>query len=148
MPDNNLRSGEDVEAILKIALRREVGTEHDLRQRLLQSAEELGISPEALATAERQYVAEQKIDEYMRVQKKEMRIQIAAFIGGNLMMHLIWAIVMFGDFYWPGIVLACWTFGFVIQYMTAMQRPESTDRRFRAWLEKQGDPGNMNGEIE
>lgn len=141
MPESELRSGDDVEAILKIALRNELKTDNDLRRRLTQSAEELGISPEALASAERQYLVEQRIEEYMRVQRKEMRTQVAAFVGGNLLMHVIWALVMFGQFYWPGIVLACWTFALIVEYIQTMQRPEPEDPRFRAWLEKRPDRG-------
>lgn len=145
MAESNLRSGEDVEAILKIALRNELGTDHDLRRRLAQSAEELGISPEALAEAERQYLAEQKVDGFMRAKKRGMQAHLATYLSVNLMLHVIWAIVMFGDFYWPGIVLAAWGAGMVSHYIFSRQRPEPNDPHYKMWLEM-GEPSSYTKE--
>lgn len=50
-----LQSEEDVEAILHLALKRKGSTERDLRERLLQSADELGLTPEEIDEAERLY---------------------------------------------------------------------------------------------
>lgn len=53
--NEHLRNDEDVDEILKLALRRHAADDGDLRQRLVASAAELGIDPAALEAAEEEY---------------------------------------------------------------------------------------------
>ncbi|MEI8282837.1 MAG: hypothetical protein WCG75_10565, partial [Armatimonadota bacterium] len=111
-----LQSGEDVDAILKIALKQDHGSSDELRLRLTRSAEDLGISPEALAQAEQIYLAEgdqrrqqqlaeSKIDSFMKAKEAGFKAHIVSFLSTNLLLNVIWFLTG-RDFYWPGIVLA------------------------------------------
>ena len=143
-------SGEDVDAILKIALRQEHGSSDELRQRLTRSAEELGISPEALAKAEEVYLAEaQKADEqqiiqskignFMQAKRAAFHSHLVSFLSTNLMLHVIWYLTG-RDFYWPGIVLAAWGVGMASHWLHTKQRPSVNDRDFQRWIAL-GEPG-------
>ena len=55
--DQHLQSEEDVEAILRLAVQQSGEAPVDLRQRLQSTADELGITPEQLAVAEKEYRA-------------------------------------------------------------------------------------------
>lgn len=82
-----LRSDEDVDGILMLALRRQGRDDQDLRSRLLASAEELGISEEELALAEAEYakVHNQKADfiEFRQKQVREFREHFFTYIVVN-----------------------------------------------------------------
>ena len=134
-----LRSGEDVEAILKIALRNEHGSAEELRERLFRSADELGISPEALAKAEEQYRSEAKIDKYMEAKHAGFKASLMIYGATSILLHVIYFIVMAGKFYWPGIVVASFLVAIVIHYTFAKHRPSLSDPRFKLWLES-GEP--------
>lgn len=120
-------------------MRHEAGTEEGLRERLHRSAEELGISPEAIARAEQEYLLDRKLRDFTRAKMTAYKAHLISFVLVNLMLHVIWAIVMFGDFYWPGIVLACWGVGLISHYLYIKQKASASDPHFREWLEM-GEP--------
>lgn len=142
MAEPVLRSGEDVEAILKIALRNEHGSVTELRERLARSAEELGISPEALAKAEEQYRTEAKIDKYMEAKQSGFRSTLITYGAISVLLHVIYFIVMAGRFYWPGIVVASFLVAIASHYSYAKHRPAISDRRFQLWLQS-GEPSTV-----
>jgi hypothetical protein len=137
-----LRSGEDVEAILKIALRNEHGSVEELRDRLARSADELGISAEALALAEEQYRKEAKVDKYMVAKQAGLRASLITYGAITILLNVIYTITMFGKFYWPGIVLAAFGVAIASHYNEARQRPSLSDRKFLLWLES-GEPATV-----
>ena len=142
MAEPVLRSGEDVEAILKIALRNEHGSVAELRERLSRSADELGISPEALARAEEQYRAEAKVDKYMVAKQSGFRASLITYGAVTVLLNVIYTLTMFGRFYWPGIVLAAFGIAIATHYNEARQRPSLTDRKFQLWLQS-GEPSSV-----
>ncbi len=147
MAEPLLRSGEDVEAILKIALRNEHGSVDELRERLARSADELGISPEALAQAEEQYRKEAKIDKYMAAKQAGFRSSLITYGAITVLLNVIYTITMFGKFYWPGIVLAAFGVAIAGHFNDLRQRPSVNDRRFQLWLQA-GEPTSVNMDID
>ncbi len=133
MPDHTLRTGEDVDAILKIALNHEVTSGDELRHRLQQSASELGISPEALAKAEEIYLTEKKVDQFMAAKKAGLQAHMVSFVSTNVLLHVIWYLTS-RDFYWPGIVLASWGVFLASHWFFVKQRPNINDKHFQRWL--------------
>ncbi len=88
MPDEHLRSDEDVEQILRIAVKMPGGAgSTDLRSRLNEVAEELGITPEQLAEAERQYAAEkdhaQAMQDFVKEQRASFFRDLLPYLGFN-----------------------------------------------------------------
>lgn len=145
-----MKTGEDVDAILRIALQQEHGSADELRQRLTRSAEDLGISPEALARAEEVYLVEgerakknqdleSKLGRYMQAKLAGFKSHLMSFVTTNIMLHVIWFLTG-RDFYWPGIVLAAWGIGIGSHYVHVKQRPSPNDLDFRNWVEL-GEPG-------
>ena len=88
-----LTTEEDVDEILKLALRRQGRCDEDLRNRLLAAAEELGISPDELQSAEEEYVKtkEEKTEflEFHKRQVREFREHFFAYIIINTMLVVI-----------------------------------------------------------
>lgn len=74
-----LKSDEDVEAILRLAIREESSSTGDLRQRLKDAAGELGISEEQLAAAEKKYKAERETKEIKAFAEQDEKQQWIEF---------------------------------------------------------------------
>lgn len=88
-----LRSDDDVDEILKLALRKQSGGDGYLRERLQAAADELGIPDTALAEAEEEYHA-QKIDqqeftEFKNRQRREFRQHLFSYFIVNTMLVAI-----------------------------------------------------------
>jgi hypothetical protein len=66
-----LRSDDDVEAILRLAVNQNAGSSSDLRARLMETASELGLSPEQVAAAEREYLATKEQEVVARSEEEE-----------------------------------------------------------------------------
>ncbi|MFM9874422.1 MAG: hypothetical protein ACKVQS_13280 [Fimbriimonadaceae bacterium] len=75
MPDDQLRTDEDVEGILRLAVQQTTVDTADLRSRLSLSAEELGITEEQLKLAETQYFEEKeasRLREKIEIEEKAL----------------------------------------------------------------------------
>lgn len=84
---------QDVDEILKIAVHKSSVSDEILRQRLMMSANELGISPEALEEAQREYALKKKDIEAERAREELIR-QYSEDGRKGLVQHvLIYAIV-------------------------------------------------------
>ena len=115
-----------------------------LRQRLTRSAEDLGISPEALAHAEKVYLAESRlaesrsiaeshIDQFMKAKRVGFNSHLITFVSTNFMLHVIWYLTS-RDFYWPGIVMAAWGVGLASHFAFMKQRPSVNEPDIKRWL--------------
>lgn len=150
---DHLKTDDDVEEILRLAIRQSGASSDELRQRLEQSAQELGISPEQLAAAEAQYRAEQEAliakdqaiasekedyARYRRSQRDELLQHIAAYVAVNGFLAFIdirggnglsWA-------FWP---MLGWGIG-VFCHIAAYLFPNTDDglKGFRKWRKRHG----------
>jgi hypothetical protein len=136
-----LMTEEDVDEVLKLALRKQGREDHDLRARLVEAAEELGISPEELAAAEQEYALgkeeRREFHEFKQRQVREFREHFFAYIIINTLLVAInwitagtvnWAI-------WPilgwGIGLAFHAWGSLNTGSESFQEEFSNFRRRR-----------------
>ena len=120
-------SEDDAEQILRAAIMQSDDTSvvsgNVSRDRLQQMAAEAGISPEALARAEREIVAtrdEQRWrEEFRRKQRSRAMAHISSFFGTNLFMIAIWFLAG-GGYFWPIWLLIFWGLGVVKDVVSAM----------------------------
>lgn len=133
-----LESEEDVEAILRIAIRRESGgTETGLDQHLLAAARELGISGDALDAAKAEYLQQKRnrteLAEFQNYRLQGLRGHAISYFGVNTMLILM-------DFFrdqsisWSIYPLLGWGIGMAIHAgMTLLTKPTRESDEFIEW---------------
>ncbi len=140
MSEQHHYSDQDAEEILRIAAR-EAAAGGMSRERLLQTASELGISPETVERAEEQMRLKREAD---RVQEedRELRKQFQAeqrskfmtdfwsYIGINAGLIGIWALTG-SNYFWPAWVLVCWGMGVVVDFFMTFLNSDET--KFQRW---------------
>ena len=135
-----LTSDEDVDEILKLALRKQGVGDEDLRARLLASAEELGISESALAQAEEEYLAnradQQEFAEFKYRQKREFGQHFLSYLVTNAMLVAI-NIFTSGSVTWAVWPILGWGIGLVFHAWGALNSDsESFQEEFEAFRRK------------
>lgn len=152
MPDSeHLRSDEDVEAILRLAVRGTDTSSDQLRDRLKAAADELGISEDQLARAEEQYKRElegEQLEKYAqeeddRLWKEFRRTQLHDFMshfGVYLAVNLgLFAMDWFqgGGIQWAFWPMFGWGIAIVI-HLATMMSPYSGENveEFEKWKGK------------
>lgn len=140
MNENRQYSEQDAEEILRIASR-DAGMGGMTRDRLVETAAELGISPEAVAKAEEQLVlkreaerVEQEDQELRKQFEKEQRGSFMAdfysYLGVNAGLIGIWAMTG-GNYFWPKWVLLGWGIGLVTDFVSKFFNKDET--KFQRW---------------
>jgi hypothetical protein len=150
-----LNSSEDVDEILKIAIRKSAVGGDELRYRLEQSASELGIPAEALVAAEREHRIKKMLVKYKRAQAAAFNYHLVPYVMVNLLLVIIWATTMglksgFAAHFWPIYPIFGWGIGMASHAFAAFRRVDEDDPAFLEWL-KERDPfsGTMsNGTIK
>lgn len=151
----SVTSDEDVDEVLKIALRRQGRTDDSLRQRLVTSAEELGIPYEDLVEAEKEYVRQreerQEFYSFRKRQVREFREHLLAYfivngllVGTNLLTlgSVTWAV-------WPilgwgvGIAFHAWA-----SLNTGSESYQEDFARYRRRLAGRKDEGGSEGRFD
>ena len=137
MADNRIRSDEDIEEILRLAVRQGHEGTADLRKRLEESAGELGISPEALQRAEQQYFSKRGVEEELREYQENRRRgaigHLIAYLVVNLGLFLINRVTDPGEA-WHLFPLLGWGIGLFIHLGSVFfVKPAITDDEFRSW---------------
>lgn len=154
----SLRTDQDVEEILKLAIRNTGASDAALRQRLESAAHELGITPEALAAAEAQYRSqrvereaqeredaqfESAFQAHRKEEMKAMRDHAFSYVAVNAGLIFINAVTSFGQ-WWFFAPLMGWGIGLFFHLafgLGEMLRPQEDQRAdFRAKWEKKGRP--------
>jgi len=131
---------QDSEEILRIASR-EAATGGMSRDRLVETAAELGIPPEAVARAEEQLIKKREADriqaeeaelrkQYEQERRSSFRNDLFSYLGTNAGLIGIWWMSGHG-YFWPGWVLVGWGIGLVSDFLTTFfNRDES---KFQRW---------------
>jgi hypothetical protein len=142
----------DAEEILKLAMSRSPAAGAISREKLLQTAEELGITPEALADAElkyeRQKNEQQEFNEFIAQQRRGFFGHLTSYVIVNAFLVTINLITDPGDiwFHWP---LLGWGIGIAFHAVgtfakgSEMQREAFRDWRRRRTLVRLLDEGNL-----
>ena len=136
-----LKSDDDVDEILKIAVRKQGGSDLTLRERLQASAEELGISDSALAQAEQEYLQkraeEEEFLEFKRKQRREFREHLMSFVIVNAFLVTInfWTSGTVSWAVWP---ILGWGIGLAFHsWRTLNSDSQSFQQEFEAYRRKQ-----------
>lgn len=141
-----LKSDEDVEEILRLAVRGTTADRGSLRDRLKMSAEELGIPADALAEAEKEWLLRKRseadrLDEALD-RKLFKKIQVGEFIshlGAYLAINgfLFWLDFRKGnDIDWAIWPILGWGIAIVIHLFKLFGTDKETDREFQRWRKK------------
>lgn len=151
MASEHLRNEEDVEAILRIAVRGTDTTSDQLRERMKAAAEELGISEEELAAAEAKYRSEIEGEKLALIEKEDDAFLWRQFRRTqlhDLMAHWGWYLAvnaglfgfdLFADgrlswFFWP---LIGWGIAVLIHTFSAMSGySQENQDEFQKWKNK------------
>lgn len=154
MPSDELKlkSDEDVEAILRLAIQKASPTDDALRDRLKSAADELGITPEQLAAAEEEFraqksreVAQQQavLEEeaewklFRREQLHELYGHMGVYLAVNLGL-LSMDFFQNGRLDWSLFPLFGWGIGVLIHIVSTLAAHSSDNQdEFHKWRRKQ-----------
>ncbi|HVL38775.1 MAG TPA: 2TM domain-containing protein [Fimbriimonadaceae bacterium] len=135
----HLQDDADVEAILHLAIRKQ-GDSQMLRERLQVTAGELGISPEALAAAEREYrqqkVVDAELKEYDRHLRRDFWSHFLTYVIVNAGLSLI-NLVTGSSHFWALYPIIGWGIAVAIHAAeTFNKNDEEYQKGFRKWQKK------------
>ncbi len=143
---------EDIQAILQIAIARQAMSGEFTRSQLQEIAEDLGISPDILYQAEREWVAEQQLlseRELFKVyRERRSRQKVFKFLIVNASLLLLdW--VTGGGLSWSLILLLLWGSGLTLNIWRASQvEGDEFERSFQIWRRKRQIQQSMNGLVD
>lgn len=139
MEGPHLQTDEDVEQILRLALRQSTGgSSLALRERLRASASELGISEEQLEAAERQYRATKERDREFEQYKREERNGFYGHLIPYVLVNIFLAAMAIGDHEsWYIYPLFGWGIGLAIHAFAALNTKSAHfQKEFESWRAK------------
>lgn len=131
----NLKSEDEVEAILSLAIRKS-SDEIDLKSRLMETARELGISEEAVMQAAKEYSSKRAVTndlaEYQEYRKRGFIQHLVPYVVVNAFLIFMAR----GDSWWIYPCLG-WGIGLAIHFgNTFFTKPSVTDDEFLTWRMK------------
>ena len=152
MSHSNLSNDDDIEAILKIAVTQSSSIDgRSLRDRLMASAAELGLTPDQVAAAEEQWAREEKerrdLVEFTALRKKRFWSKFGSFAALDAVAVAV-NMVTAGSIGWA-VWFLLWTGFALVMYASGTFFPNSVrfQRRFRRWRRKR-DAGTATDETE
>jgi hypothetical protein len=134
---------QDAEEILRLASR-EVATGSMTKEKLLQTAAELGISPEAVERAEKQLVMKKEADriqdedkvlrkQYQQEKKNSFMGDFFSYLGVNAFLIGIWWFTG-AHYFWPKWVLFGWGLAVVGDFVTTFFGED--EAKFQRWKKR------------
>lgn len=146
MSNQQFYDDNDAEEILRLASRDAVAGGMS-RERLMQTAAELGITPEAVARAEKQLTTKREADR-IQLEEVELRKQfrkerrrsffndLGSYLGVNTFMIGIWLFTSgIHSYFWPGWVLGGWGIGLVSDFWDTFVAGDD-EKKFQRWLKR------------
>ena len=143
--EEHLTSDDDIEAILRLAVRTEGATAENLRERLLSTAAELGISEQAREAAEAKYRLERQAEVtavedatdrhlFKRMQWSAFFSHLATYFIVNS--FLAWIDLRDGGIGWVYWVLFGWGIGVALDFVSRLTWTEEREKEFRKWQKR------------
>ncbi len=140
MNNDRQYSEQDAEEILRIASR-DAGMGGMTRDRLVETAAELGIPPEAITKAEEQLVLKREAErveqedtelrkQFERERRGNFMADLYSYIGVNAGLIGIWWMTP-TNYFWPKWVLLCWGIGVVTDFIATFLNKDET--KFQRW---------------
>jgi len=153
--EEHLKSDDDIEAILRLAVHQSSGSTGDLRARLMATADELGLTPEQVAAAEEAYRQEKTVEtarvlnevedrrlwkEFRRSQRGDFVSHLGTYVVVNaFLVWLDWN--QGGGLSWAMWPIAGWGIGIAIQFFKLLAGvSEENTTEFESWKKKRAKP--------
>lgn len=136
MARQRFKETDPVEEILKIALDNEGGVDNSLRQRLLASASELGISEEAALAAERQWLLQREQQMELEAYRTHVKVEFLGHLGIYLVVNLflIGINLLKGGHAWSAYPLLGWGIGVCCHLVAAIvEMKHPSDKDMNKW---------------
>lgn len=136
-----LQTDEEVDEILRLAIRKTGVTDQTLQERLRESAHELGISEEALQLAAQEYYGNQATEAdraaFEQHRKQTFYEHLVPYIAVNAFLTGIWLVTSPGDTFWPIFPMLGWGIGLAIHFgMTFLVKGSDYEKEFEKWRRK------------
>jgi hypothetical protein len=148
MARQRFRDTDPVEEMLRIALENQGGADLSLRQRLLASASELGISEEAALAAEQQWKDQHKQEEELEQYRAHVRWPLYTHAGLyaviNTFLVLLNLLTDHGRVDWAYYVILAWGIGLGSHLVAAwgqLKHPQGEE--FEAWKNSRQQTGKV-----
>lgn len=111
-----------------------------MRERLNAAADELGLTPEQVAEAEKKYFIEQQekaeFEEFKKHQRSDYFEHLGAYLGVNAVLFVI-NYMTAGQISWAWWVLLAWGIGIVVGFPSAfMVNGNSFQNEFKQWQKR------------
>ena len=139
----HIQNDEDVEEILKRAIRQETVEGTTLRERLSMAASELGISDEALLRAEAEYRAEKSTEnlraEFVKTRRNNAKSEALGLLTPILIVLAIDFFtfnMLFGGLSWSLLVSGILLAVMIGKLIPVIFNPEGTEEDFEKWARR------------
>jgi hypothetical protein len=148
MARQRYQDSDPVEEILRIAMQNQGGPDLALRQRLLASAAELGISEQAVLQAEQQWQEqkqrEEELEEYRAHTLRSLNTHLGIFVVVNMMLVFMDLLSTHGHITWSVWPILGWGIGLGCHLVAAMvQIKNPGGEEFQTW--KSGEAKHHHG---
>ncbi|MEA2552145.1 MAG: hypothetical protein QOJ65_321 [Fimbriimonadaceae bacterium] len=149
MSRQRFRDSDPVEEILRIAIQNQGGGDALLRQRLLSTASELGISEEAALQAEKQWLETRKQEEELDEYRSHVRRELMAHAGVYLVINAILVIIslLTSSYFWAIWPILGWGIGLgshAVIALLQLQNPGGDE--FERWRRRRARKGDKSPE--
>ncbi len=136
-----LQTDEEVDEILRLAIRKTGVTDQTLQERLRESAQELGISEDALQMAAQEYYGKQTVEAdriaFEQYRKQTFYEHLIPYVAVNGFLIGIWFFTSRGDTFWPIFPMLGWGIGLAIHFaMTFFIKGSDYEKEFEKWRRK------------
>lgn len=143
MARQRFNDSDPVEEILTIALENQgAGTDSALQQRLMASAAELGLSPEAVETAKQQWLEKRRRKGELEMYRRHVRSELWGHIGVYLVVNFMLILMNFMTSQYPWAIwpILGWGIGVGCHAVAALiEIRNPTERDVDRWRRKRGE---------